>query len=47
MRDLKKKWLTAVANIAYRQAVKSVRSACIFIGYQPKEPEMLKKLKND
>lgn len=47
MRDLKRKLLMAVANVAYKQAIKSAQSACIFVGYQPKEPDILKKIKND
>ncbi len=43
--DTEKKLLTAVSKLAIGTAKKTADSACVFLGYQPKLPKAVNKLK--
>lgn len=47
MSKMKQKTLRSISKAALANARKEANSACVFLGYQPKMPEKLKRLKKD
>ncbi len=43
--EMEKKVLTVVSKLAMGSARKTANSACVFLGYQPKLPQSVNKLK--
>lgn len=43
--EMEKKVLTVVSKLAMSSARKTANSACVFLGYQPKLPQSVNKLK--
>lgn len=43
--EMEKKVLTVVSKLAMGSARKTANSACVFLGYQPKLPQSVDKLK--
>ena len=43
--EMEKKVLSLVSKVAMGTAKKTANSACVFLGYQPKLPEAVNKLK--
>lgn len=44
-KDFKKLSLELMTKVIFQSAVKDANSTCFFIGYQPKLPEEVKKLR--